>query len=381
MAFKEILSDFPITQEVDYLNSASIGLVPSAVIERTKEFSVELTRGGTLTLDEEKEVLVYDGLREEGSKLLGCDSDDIAIFNSVSEAMNSIAWSLELREGRVISTDIEFPSVTYPWLRIARKESIDVKLVKAENWRISIDDILNEIDEKTRVVVLSHVEYLNGQKFDIKKIAKQAHEVGAILVIDGIQAAGYLPLNVRENAADVYITGSYKWLIAPFGAAIAYISKKLCDRLEPVLVGWRSKEDMWNFNARELKFAATARKFEYSTSAYDVKLGLVESIKYLRKIGIENIYSHNMELIRILCEELGSMEGVEIITPENRGSMITFKVNGKDSKDVAEKLHKLKRPVELSIRLNMIRISPHLYNTEADILYFVDNLKHILRTL
>ncbi|MGQ9719769.1 MAG: aminotransferase class V-fold PLP-dependent enzyme [Candidatus Jordarchaeum sp.] len=381
MAIKEILADFPITEKVNYLNTASIGLVPKTVIERTKDFFIDLTRGGTLTLDEEKEAMVYDGLREEGAKLLECNAKDIAIFNSVSEAMNSIAWSLELKEGKVVSTDIEFPSVTYPWLRIAWKESINVKLVNAENWRVSMDDLLNEIDEGTRVVVLSHVEFLNGQKFDLKEIAKRVHEVGGILVVDGIQAAGYLPLNVREMAADVYITGSYKWLTAPFGTAIACISKKLCDKLEPAIVGWRSTEDMWNFNARELTFAATARKFEYSTSAYDVKLGLVESIKYLRKIGIENIYNHNMELNKLLSEELGSIEGVEIITPENRGSIVTFKIKGRDSKKVAEKMRELKRPVELSVRLNMIRLSPHVYNTEADILQFVENLKQILKKI
>jgi len=375
MAIKEILGDFPIIEKVNYLNSASIGLVPETVIERTKEFFVDLTRGGTLTLDEEKEALVYDGLRQEGAKLLGCDPDDIAIFNSVSEAMNSIALSLDLREGRVVSTGIEFPSVTYPWLRIARKGKIEVKLVEAKNWSISVDDLLSEISEETRVVALSHVEYLNGQKWDVKKIAKQAHKVGAILVVDGIQAAGYLPLNVREIAADVYITGSYKWLIAPFGTAIAYISKKLCDELEPALVGWRSTEDMWNFNARELTFAAKARKFEYSTSAYDAKLGLVESIKYLRKVGIGKIYEHNMALNKILSQELDSIKGVNIITPQDRGSIVTFYIEGKDSKNVAEKLRKLKRPVELSIRLNMIRLSPHLYNTEEDILQFLESLK------
>ncbi|MEM2956952.1 MAG: aminotransferase class V-fold PLP-dependent enzyme [Candidatus Jordarchaeaceae archaeon] len=375
MAIKEILGDFPIIEKVNYLNSASIGLVPRTVIERTKEFFVDLTRGGTLTLDEEKEALVYDGLRQEGAKLLGCDPDDIAIFNSVSEAMNSIAWSLDLRGGRVVSTGIEFPSVTYPWLRIARKEKIEVKLVEAKNWSISVDDLLSEINEETRVVALSHVEYLNGQKWDIKKIAKQAHEVGAIMVVDGIQAAGYLPLNMREIAADVYITGSYKWLIAPFGTAIAYISKKLCDELEPALVGWRSTEDMWNFNARELTFAAKARKFEYSTSAYDAKLGLVESIKYLRKVGIEKIHEHNMALNKILSQELESIKGVNIITPQDRGSIVTFYIKGKDSKNVAEKLRKGKRRVELSIRLNMIRLSPHLYNTEEDILQFLESLK------
>lgn len=174
------------------------------------------------------------------------------------------------------------------------------------------------------------------------------------------------------------IIGSYKWLLAPFGAAVAYISKDLYDALEPVFVGWRSTETMWDFNATELTYASTARKFEYSTSAYDVKLALAESIKYLRKIGIENIYQHNTKLVETLREEVLSIEGTEIITPGEGGSRLTFTVTGEDNAEINKKLRSLSRPVELSIRSDMIRISPHIYNTEDDILYAVDNLKDIL---
>ena len=381
MVFNKILKDFPIVSKVNYLSTASIGLVPTPVIEAVKEFSVELARQGTLFLDEEKESMVYDGLRREGAKLLGCNEEDIAIFNSVTEALNCIAWSLELKEGKIVSTDVEFPTVTYPWLRIARKENVEVKLVNAKNWYVPLEDLLNEIDENTKVVVLSHVEYLTGQKHDLKEIAKCAHDVNAIVIVDGVQAAGYLPLNVKELGVDVYITGSYKWLVAPFGTAIAYISKKLYSELEPTFVGWRSKENMWDLNPRELSYASTARKFEYSTSAYSVKIGLVESIKYLREIGIENIYNHNMKLIQTAMEELSSIEHVNLVTPANRderGSIVTFGVDKEDPKRIVEKLRKLKRPVELTIRQNMIRISPHIYNTEEDISHFTDNLRKIL---
>lgn len=383
MVIKGLLDDFPTTKTVNYLNAASIGLVPNPVIERSTEIENELARGGTLTLDEEKETLIYDGLREEGGKLFGCRAEDIAIFNSTTEALNSFAWSLELKDGKVISTGVEFPSVTYPWLRIARKENVNVKLITAENWRIPIDTILNEIDEDTRVVVLSHAEYLTGQKFsddDIKKIAKQAHDVGALLIVDGIQAAGYLPINVKELDVDIYIAGSYKWLLAPFGTAIAYISKDLCDKLEPALVGWRSREDMWDFDALDLSYASTARKFEYSSSAYSVKLGLAESIKYLRNIGIKNIYDHNKKLVDILAEQLNSIKNIDIITPpEDRCSILTFEPTDKDSGAIAEALRKLDRPIEFSLRLGMIRIAPHIYNTEKDILYFVGHLRQFLR--
>jgi selenocysteine lyase/cysteine desulfurase len=381
----EIKDDFPTTKTVDYLNAASIGLVPKPVIDRTTEIEIEIAKGGTLALDEEKETLIYDGLREEGSKLFGCNPEDIAIFNSTTEALNSFAWSLELKEGKVISTGVEFPSVTYPWLRIARKENINVKLITAENWRIPTEAILKEIDENTRIVVLSHAEYLTGQKFDnntIKTIANKIHEVGGLLIVDGIQAAGYLPINVRELDVDIYIAGSYKWLLAPFGTAIAYVSKDLCDKLEPALVGWRSREDMWDFDALELSYASTARKFEYSSSAYSVKLGLAESIKYLRNIGINNIYDHNKKLVEILAEELSSIKNVDIITPpKERCSILTFKPTDKDSRSIADALRisKLERTIEFSIRLGMIRISPHIYNTETDILYFVGHLRKYLR--
>ena len=379
MLTKEISNDFPTVKTVNYLSTASIGLVPNPVTEKTLEFSEDLDKKGTLTLSEEKEVMVYDNLRTTGSELFECDAQDIAVFNSVTEALNSIAWSLDIGKGKIISTNIEFPSITYPWLRIADKnQNIQVELINADNWCISTEDIIEAIDEETRVVFLSHVEYLTGQQYDLKKITKYAHDFGALVVVDGIQAAGYIPLNMKELGVDVYITGSYKWLLAPFGTAIAYISKDLCDTLTPVFVGWRSAEDMWSLNPVEFKYPITARKFEYSTSAYGVKVGLAESIKYLQKIGIEKIHSHNMKLTERLVKELESMERIEIITPENRGSILTFKISDKASQEVNSNLKRMEKPVELTIRQNMVRVSPHLYNTDSDITHFINSLIQIL---
>lgn len=379
MTTKEILNDFPTVKNVNYLSTASIGLVPDPVIEKTKDFFTDMARGGTLALNEEQEVMIYENLRTEGAKLLGCESpDDIAVFNSVSEALNSIAWSLELTEGKVVSTMIEFPSVTYPLLRIAEKEDVKIVLVQTDNWNISIDNILDQIDETTKVVFLTHVEFLTGQKHDLQEIAKHAHDVGALLIVDGIQAAGSVPIDVRKSDVDVYITGSYKWLLAPFGTAIAYISKDLYDTLTPLFVGWRSSENMWDFNPVELKYPTTAMKFEYSTSAYGVKIGLTESIKYLQKIGIINIYRHNMNLTELLIKELRAIENVKLITPEEKGSIVTFTIVGKDVRKIGEKLKNLKRPIELNIRQNMLRVSLHVYNTEEDVQHFVSSLKQII---
>jgi selenocysteine lyase/cysteine desulfurase len=380
MEFKQFSIDFPIIEQINYLSTASIGLVPSVVIKKSTELFIELTQGGTLTLDEEKEVMVYDSLRSEGAKLLNCDDKDIAVFNSVSEALNVIAWSLKLEKGKIISSNIEFPSVTYPWLRLANNRTIDIKLLEGKDWCISSDELITEIDEETKVVALSHVSYLSGQKFDLAKIAKAAHDVGALVVIDGIQAAGYIPLYVKNWDVDVYIAGSYKWLCAPFGTAIAYISKSLYEKIDPAFVGWRSVEDIWDFNASNLTFASTARKFEYSTSAYGAKTGFAESIKYLHQIGIEKINTYNTSLVDLLLDELTNIDEINIISPESRGSIVAFKINTrKDLKQITERFRRLERPIEFTLRQNMIRITPHFYNTEKDILDFINNLKHFLK--
>ena len=376
---RDLSDDFPICKTLNYLNAASIGPVPKPVIDISTKFAAEIAIGGTKTLDEEKEDLVYDGLREEGSKLLNCSPDDVAAFNSVSEALNCIAWSLELTEGKLISTNIEFPSVTYPALRMAHKEKdISTVLVKADNWHVPIEDLINEIDNSTKAVFITHVENLTGQIHDITRIAERAHEVGAIVIVDGIQAAGYIPLDMNKLNVDVYITGSYKWLCAPFGTAIAYISKDLYDNLNPLFVGWRTSEVIWDFNAEKITYPSTARKFEYSTSAYGVKLGMVESIKYMRQTGISKIFDHNMKLDGVLREELSNFDGLDMISLEDHGPIVTFSIKGKDSTEIGKKLKKLERPVELSVRNGLIRVSPHLYNTEKDVIQFIDGLKQVL---
>jgi selenocysteine lyase/cysteine desulfurase len=376
MVLRDISADFPILEDLNYLNAASIGLVPRPVIEFSTSFDADIARGGTKTLSEEKEDLVYDGLREQGRKLLGCSTDEIAVFNSVSEALNCISWSFGFTQGTLVSTNIEFPSVTYPALRMAEKEKeLEIKLVEASDWYLPVEDIMDAIDETTKAVYLTHVENLTGQKHDITKITKHAHNYGAIVVIDGIQAAGCIPIDVQKSGVDVYITGSYKYLCAPFGAAIAYISKNLCDTLKPIFVGWRTSEVIWDFNAEKITYPSSARKFEYSTSAYGVKLGLAESIKYLLEIGINDISTHNLNLVRLIREELDLIQGLEPITPEEHGSIYTFKVSGMKSRELTAELGRLDRPIELSVRQGLIRVSPHLYNTENDIEEFITVLK------
>jgi|Deesub1362B_J571_1020462.scaffolds.fasta_scaffold00004_222 selenocysteine lyase/cysteine desulfurase len=373
----EYIHEFPSITKVNYLNTASIGLIPNSTLKRMTEFIEQCSLEGTLFLDEERERQIYEDLRESVSLLLNCGKEEVAIFTSVTEALNAIAWSLYPFKGNVISTSIEFPSVTYPWIRVAQiDKEVNVNLLDAKELFIDTDELLNLINDETKVVSISHVEYLTGQINDIKKISRCARDVGAAVIVDGIQAAGYLPVNVRELDVDVYIIGGYKWLLGPFGAAAAYISKRFGDKIYPALVGWRTPVDIWKFDANKLDYANTARKFEFSTTAYYSMIGMDASIQYLLKIGISKIYRHNKELVSMLEHDIKNMKSLSVIPDrENieRGSIITIKVDNPDI--LTKEVRKLKRPIEYSIRNNLVRISPHIYNTYEDISHLTSYLR------
>ncbi len=382
---KDLLNEFPALSKFIYLSTASIGLTPKRVVKAINEFLEGILLEGTAYLNEEKEANVFEELRSFGAKLLGCSEDEVGIFSSVTEAVNSIAWALS-RGGKVVSTAVEFPTIIYPWVRVGKEKGWEVKLVHAKNLIVNEEDLLSAIDEGTRAVCLSHVEFLTGQKFDLTKIARKAHEVGALLIVDGVQAAGYLPINVKELDVDIYITGSYKWLVGPMGAAIAYIRRELYESLEPGLVGWRSVEDMWSLSTGPLRYAGTARRFEYSTSAYEAKVGMAKSIEYILSIGVESIYTHNMRLTDYAIKELAAMDRIEVITPHEisrRGSIVTFKVKDLKSEVVAKELIKQcrERKPEFNIRRGFLRISPHFYNDEEDIEEFLSSLKKAVSAL
>lgn len=381
---RDLLGDFPALEKYVYLNTASIGLTPKPVIRAVMEFLEGVLSEGTVYLDEEKEAMVYEVLRSTASKLFGCGVDEVAVFSSVTEALNSIAWALR-GDGRILSTDVEFPTVVYPWVRVGKEKGWRVELIRAKDYLVDEDEVLSRIDRGVRAVCLSHVEFLTGQRFDLRAIAERAHEVGTLLIVDGVQAAGYIPLDVKSLDVDVYITGSYKWLIGPMGAAVAYIRRDLYEELEPGLVGWRSVKDMWSLDvSTEIQYADTARKFEYSTSAYCAKLGMAKSIEYLLRLGIDAIYDHNMKITQYLIEELENLPNVKLVTPveqEKRGSIVTVKIVGKDIGEVAEKLTRGNgRKIVVSIRRGLLRFSPHFYNDEEDLAEAVERLTKIIKS-
>jgi cysteine desulfurase/selenocysteine lyase len=307
----------------------------------------------------------------------------VAITTHATEALCQVAWWLRPGAGEnVVSADFEFPSVTYPWLRVAKETGAEVRLAGAlaEPASFSRDTIAARVDERTAAICVSHVQYATGHRVDPAGLAALARDAEALLVLDVTQSAGVVPLDVDVLDVDVLVTSGYKWLCSAPGAAICYLRRSVWERFDPPLVGWKSTEDPPAFDATRIPLADGARRLEYSTPAYAAGAALTAAIEYLLELGIERILAHDLRLAALLMDGLDRL-GAAILTPrdeDRRAGIVIARFPGRDGAELAGRL--ADEDVVVSPRLGSVRFSLHMFNDESDVERALTALERVLRS-
>jgi len=367
--------DFPISKKIVYMNTAAVSLKPQKVIDSMIEFMRKYEMNGTCYFDDSLEEEVLEDARCRVAELIGCGKEDVALTTNTSEGINFIAHSVKFRRGdNVVTTDLEFPTVTYPWLRIAGEKGVEVRFASNRNGVVTVQELERLVDDRTRVVALSHVEYGSGLRYNLREVADLAHRHGALLVVDAVQSLGVIPLNVRREEVDALASAAYKWLLGPFGAGFLYVRKEFYDNVEPLLVGWRSSRGQ-EYDPRAISYPRTAKKFEYGGMPYTQLHGLAKAIEYVMEIGVENIRDHVMNVTQRLMEELSRM-GAQLLTPfsrEQRAGIVTARFDGMNYDRAVREL--ADKGIIVSKRMNALRISPHIYNVEGEVEKVTESIK------
>ena len=371
--------DFPSAKNFVYLNAANVALMYSGAEKCIQDWFKDVALNGSNNFNEDAEQNVFEVLHLAAARLINTSSENISAGSSATELLSSLAWAVSpTKDQNVVSTRIVFPSTVYPWQRVANSTGCEVRLANENNNFVNVDDIIDLIDQNTKVVCVSHVEFSNGQAFDLDLLSQAAHEHDALFVVDATQSAGVIPIDVKKTPIDVLVAGAYKWLCGPFGAAFMYITSELLEKLEPGLVGFRSHENMWDLNASRLEYSKGAKKFEFSTLAFGCAIGLARSIDYLNTIGVKNIFDYNMQLCDILIEGLQSRNAVinSPLDKKNGSSIITAYFDGVDTETIIKSLKAAQ--IFVSNRAGSIRFSPHLYNNDIDIETTLTELDNII---
>lgn len=289
---------------------------------------------------------------------------DIAFMSNTSDAISCIAQAMNLKQGdNVIINTLEFPSGVLPWLRL-KENGIEVRVVEHHNWSVSVEDIVSRIDERTRLVITSHVSYLTGARLDYRELYRRIKMTNTLLLLDATQSMGVLPVDINE--ADFVVCSSYKWLLSLHGLGILAVNPKRTQNVMPLGIGWRSTTDMFHDQRFEsFTFWDDARRFETGYPSYPTLYSLHHSVSLLLEIGIENIEKHILTLGSELIQRL-EKAGYELMTPyepENRaGNICIVHPNGER---VAERL--FNKQIYVWGGDNRLRASLHLFNDSSDI--------------
>ena len=370
----EIRSLFPALENYAYLNSAAVSPIPTTAIEAISTQLHDVASHGALHYQDW--VNTKDRSRGLVAEMLHVRADQVAFVRNTSDGIASIANGLKWSSGdNIVSIAGEFPANFYAWRRIRDTFGVDLRLCREIDGRVDIDELLSMIDANTRVVALSAVQYASGFRADLERVGRAARAVDALFVVDIIQGFGAMPFDLPAQFVDAACGASHKWLCAPEGCGIIYLSDRARSRVEPTLVGWISVPTPWDFVDREQPFKENALAWESGTGSAALFYGLEQSLKLLHETGAERIEGHLSELTDRLCDGIAGAD-VEIVSSRaagERSQIVCIKHRGGiHPNQIAADLEA--RKIIVSPRGDRVRIAPHFYNNESDIDRLVEAL-------
>jgi selenocysteine lyase/cysteine desulfurase len=314
-------------------------------------------------------VATKESARRLAADMIGARPDQIAFMRNTSDGLSTIANGLRWRAGdNLVTFRNEFPSNIYPWLRVRDAFGVEVRMCEERDGRIDLDDMIGLIDERTRLVAISQVQYASGFRADLERLGRAARAHDALLVVDVIQAMGVLPTNVQLELIDVAAGAGHKWLLTPEGVGILYLSDRARDRIEPTLVGWTSVPQPEEYSNFEQGWNRGALAWETGTGPTALIHGLEASLKLLAETGVERIAAYLEQLTDYLCERLRNRD-YQIVSsrrPGEKSQIVCIRHNG-GLTPMALYAHLKQRNMITAPRGDRLRIAPHLYNTREEI--------------
>lgn len=376
--------DFPILQSnLIYLDSGATSLKPKCVIDKITEYyrdySANAHRGDydlSLKVDYE-----YESARDEIKEFINARYREEIVFTSGStDSLNMIATGFFRRyldaNDEIVITKSEHASNVMPWFRLAKEIGCKIVYVPLdENYYVTMDNIKKVINENTKVIALAEITNVVGDIRPIKEITKLAHENNAFVVVDGAQSVPHLKTDVIDSDVDFLAFSGHK-MCGPTGIGVLYGKKELLEKVIPTNLGGGMNESFDDENHVYLK--QLPHRLEAGTPNIAGAIGLGEAVRYLKKIGLNNIHKHEVELRKYLVDNLITIPHIDIINIESDSGIVAFNIDGIFSQDVAYYLNKyhicvragnhcakvLKSATNVN---NTLRVSLYFYNTKEEI--------------
>src|SRR5437764_2982053 len=357
-------SEFPIFRDAIYLNTCSLGALGERTRRRSAEFfDLWQTRGASAWYDVWWDALAE--LRTRYARVVGASPAEIALAPSVSVALSAVGEAIDYRRRpKVVVTALDFPTVAYQWLA-KRPRGVELVVVESpDGISVPPEAIAAAVDDRTALVVTSHVYFTSGAIQDIAAVAEVAHRHGALALVDAYQSVGQVPVDVRAAGVDFLTAGGLKWLLGGPGIVFLYAREDVTRRLAPQIAGWFGHKNQFAFDPRVLELHDDARRFELGTPPLAAVYAQLGGLDYIEEIGVPAIRGATAELTEDLIGRARELGFRPKVAPraEQRSAIVML-----PAADPAAGVRLLAAAgIVADARPGHVRLSPFFYNVQDD---------------
>jgi cysteine desulfurase/selenocysteine lyase len=375
MDITAIRKEFPITRNYNFQNHAAVAPITQRAAEAIQQCATSAKDAANI---EGNFYAHADHVRHLAAHLINADAAEVTFIKNTTEGISFVANGLNWNTGdNVVITNVEFPANVYPWMDL-KSRGVKVQMVREESGRIPLDRVIEAINNRTRVVSLSAVQFASGFRCDLAEVGRVCQERGVLFCVDAIQALGVLPIDVRAMNIDFLSADGHKWLCAPEGCGIFYCRRELLEHVHPSTVGWICMKNANDFGNYKYDLLNDARRFDSGSYNLLGIYGLGASLEMFLEIGIDAIAKRVLALTDRLVNGLKN-KGYRIISarePEHASGIVAFTSEVHDHEEIRRHL-KAEYRLIIAVREGRLRASPHFYNTEAEIDQLIEVLpKH-----
>jgi selenocysteine lyase/cysteine desulfurase len=362
---------FPVARRWAFFDHAAVAPIPDRAVEALEEYGRRIAENGIADVWFWSDRVAH--VRRLVAQLINAPSaEDVCFVPNTTSGIGLVAEGFPWKPGdNVVLAAEEYPSNQYPWLNLAGR-GVEVRQVPSRGNRVELDDVRAAMDGHTRVLTASFVQFASGFRADLDALGGLCRERGVFFFVDAIQGLGVFPLDVQRTPIDALSADGHKWLLGPEGAGIAYVRREWIERLHPVGVGAHSVGKPYDYGTIHWSPKPHAGRYEGGALNLPGINALGESLNLLLAAGIENVAARVLGLTDYLCER-AALAGLGVFSsrrPGDGSGIVSLTKAGVPPKDLVRRCRDA--GVVINVRAGRPRVSPHAYNTEAEIDRFLD---------
>lgn len=368
-------AEFPVSERWAYFDHAAVAPLPRRSGQALRGWIDDQEQNGVVNWPVWGKKV--ETIRHHVATLINADPDEIAFVGSTTQGIGLVAEGFPWRAGdSVVTADEEYPSNLYPWMNLASR-GVTLRTVPSRNGRVWLRDLAAAIDDSTRVLTISHVEFASGFRNDLDALVELCHVRGVALFVDGIQGVGPLVVDVKRTPIDFLAADGHKWLLGPEGAGFLFVRRDWIERLRPLGVGWHSVVGSYNAPTNDFTLKPNAQRWEGGSFIMPGLQAFGASLELLLEIGREAVSRRILDRAQAV-RELAASAGWSVVgstRPGDTAGIVALHRNGVDPDAVARALRI--KGIVVACRRGHLRISPHVYNNDEDLARLKSGLESV----